>query len=182
MAETPQSSNVGGPTEKKPARDQYVIVTVIAVIVILLVIIPAWRFIVGVMQFGHAGGPNLQVADDGFIKARQSVNPEELRQWALTEMSQRPPKVGLDGTNIPMAEIPSNIYYLYPVPPGEVTAFNDKGQPYICFAWGAGLFHWMIVVGQTNYAEPTGVWTDYTTARWTNGIYYSREDIAHPIP
>ena len=62
---------------------------------------------------------------------------------------------------------------LEPEPPGNLI---------FCFAWGAGLFHWMIVVGQTNYTEPTGVWTDYTTARWTNGIYYSREDIAHSIP
>lgn len=179
MAEAPQSSN----EPKKPARDQYVLITVIAVIVLVLVIIPAVRFTLGVAKFGRAGGQYLQVADGGFIKARQSVNPEELRQWAMTEMLQRTPKVGgLDGTNIPMSEIPSNIYYLYPVPPGEVTAFNDKGQSYICFAWGSGLFHWMIVVGPTNYTEPTGVWTDYTTARWTNGIYYTREDTAHPIP
>jgi hypothetical protein len=115
----------------------------------------------------------VEEADDGFKKARATIDPEKLRAWALEELS----KKRITNTNPPDSEIPIYIHNLYADPPGDFTVDNDTVTIY----WGGGFFHWMIDIGSTNYTESTGATNDYTTVEWVPGIYYSREDTRHPF-
>ena len=123
----------------------------------------------------------LHEADGGFKKAKSSVNPEQLRAWALSEIS-RHSETNTDGSGHDISsEIPDYMQRLYPDLPEDATVYPDHDQPYVDICWGGGFFHWTIDIGSTNFTETTGATNEYTTAEWVPGIYYSREDTAHPI-
>jgi hypothetical protein len=124
-------------------------------------------------QVGKAEHSAVKEADDGFKKARATIDPEKLRAWALEEIS----KKQKTNTNPPDSEIPTYIQNLYPDPPESFTVDTDTVTIY----WGGGFFHWMIDVGSTHYTETTGAANDCTTVEWVPGIYYSREDTRHPF-
>jgi hypothetical protein len=124
-------------------------------------------------QVGKAEHSVVKKADDGFKKARTTIDPERLRAWALEEIS----KKQKTNTNPPDSEIPIYIRNLYPDPPEDYSVDTDTVTIY----WGGGFFHWMIDIGSTNYTQTTGAANDHTTVEWVPGIYYSREDTRHPF-
>ncbi|HXE42527.1 MAG TPA: hypothetical protein VN516_05845 [Candidatus Baltobacteraceae bacterium] len=111
-------------------------------------------------------------ADAGFKKAKQTVNPEELRQWALEEINRRPATNGWN--EIPESEIPSRIRYLYPNHPIEKAWVAGD---IVLISWGGGFFGWEIEVGSTNFSEPfnSGNPECPYNFEWVRGIYYKRE-------
>jgi hypothetical protein len=113
-------------------------------------------------------------ADEGFKKAKATIDPEKLRAWALEEIS----KKQSTNTNPPDSEIPIYIRNLYADPPETFEVDTSTVTIY----WGGGFFHWMIDIGDTNYTETTGVVENhFTTVEWVPGIYYTREDSRHPF-
>ncbi|HSY20330.1 MAG TPA: hypothetical protein VK815_18445 [Candidatus Acidoferrales bacterium] len=106
-------------------------------------------------------------ADAGFRKAKQTIDPEKLRAWALESITRWPDTNG--SQKIPDSEIPEYLHNLYPTPPED--AFVTGGV--VSVFWGGGFFHWVIEVGPTNYVS--GERSEYQTVEWTNGIYYSHE-------
>ena len=117
-------------------------------------------------------------ADKGFRKIKETINPEQLRAWALEEIQEHS---ATNEANIPISEIPSYIQELFsdPVEDAGVYKYTDETNVQIC--WGGGFFHWMVDIGPTNYTETTGVTNNFTTVEWVPGIYYSREDTRHPF-
>jgi hypothetical protein len=57
----------------------------------------------------------VEEADDGFKKARATIDPEKLRVWALEELS----KKRITNTNPPDSEIPIYIHNLYHYHPAK---------------------------------------------------------------
>jgi hypothetical protein len=55
----------------------------------------------------------LHRADAGFRKAKETINPEQLRAWALEEISKNPTNDGIFPPKIPNSEIPSYMQKLY---------------------------------------------------------------------
>jgi hypothetical protein len=114
-------------------------------------------------------------ADEGFKKAKATIDPEKLRAWALEEiLKQQSAKTNFF---IPNLEIPTYIRNLYSYAPDDIEINGNT----ITIWWGGGFFHWMIDIGPTNFVETTGAENIYTTVEWVPGIYYSREDTRHPF-
>jgi len=120
----------------------------------------------------------LTEADGGFKKARETINPEQLRAWALQEIQQHSVT---NEANIPVSEIPSYIQILFLEPAEDAGVYKYADETNVTICWGGGFFHWMIDIGPTNFTETTGVTNDFTTVEWVPGIYYSREDTRHPF-
>lgn len=115
-------------------------------------------------------------ADEGFKRARRTIDPEELRRWAFQEIKKRE---DADNPEIPGPEIPDYIRNLYPGGPESAEAISgrDGSQPRVVIFWGGGFFHWVIEIGNTNYFKPyVSENPEYPhNYQWTNGIYYSHE-------
>ena len=124
-------------------------------------------------QFKKGADAVLKEADDGFKKARVTIDPEKLRAWALEDIS----KKQNTNTNRSDSKIPIYIQNLYSDPPEDFTVNTNCVTIY----WGGGFFHWMIDIGSTNFVEATGIHDISTTIEWVPGIYYSRENIRHPF-
>jgi hypothetical protein len=115
-------------------------------------------------------------ADEGFKKAKQTIDPEQLRIWALQEMQKHgdtntPSNIPIG--EIPTSEIPQPIQKLYSYPPENVFVNGDV----VAIIWGGGFFGWGIQIGNTNYSEPyksTNPDWPYNF-EWVPGIYYTRE-------
>jgi hypothetical protein len=148
-------------------------------IVIIIICIPVFLIF---SFFGNLGGlyffgssKAVHEADAGFRKAKETIDPERLRAWALEEIS----KKERTNTNPPDSDIPIYIRNLYIDDPPEAFVVDTN---IVTIYWGGGLFHWMIDVGDTNYTESTGVVENhFTTVEWVPGIYYTREDTRHPF-
>jgi hypothetical protein len=143
-------------------------------VVILVVVMGLIIVVSGSVFFGP--GMVLFQADEGFKHARKTVNAEELRQWALEEISKH---AGTDESRVPASEIPHFVKSLYSSPPNEVLVIPARppDPSYVIVAWGGGFFHWLIRIGDTNYSEPylSGNGEYPYSFEWTNGIYYTRE-------
>jgi len=110
-------------------------------------------------------------ADKGFKKAKETINPEELRAWALEEI-QKCSVTNEDGQiSIPDSDIPSYIKELFGEPP-EASVGEYGGQKYVFFGWGGAFFDWSIVIGSTNLTSPLN--SEETTEKWVSGIYFGR--------
>jgi hypothetical protein len=121
-------------------------------------------------------------ADDGFKKAKGTIDPEKLRVWALEEIAKHKPSTNdYEVKDIPNSEIPDCIQNLYPCPAEDATVQIDEDQRYVMIVWGGGFFHWKIDVGSTNLTGAMGSGNHFTTIEWAPGIYYSREDTRHPF-
>jgi hypothetical protein len=125
-----------------------------------------WVFY-GVNRAAHQA---VNEADEGFRKAKTTINPETLRVWALASIEHR------TNWNEVYSSMPDYIRNLYADPP-DVSIDGSC----VVLMWGGGFFHWEIDIGPTNYVETTGVENIYTTVEWVPGIYYSREDTRHPF-
>jgi hypothetical protein len=112
-------------------------------------------------------------ADEGFKKAKATIDPEPLRAWALDELKRRHQTNDFDFPTIPDVEIPKYIKNLYAYPPEQAFVEGDT----IDIMWGGGFFHWTFRIGNTNCSEPfLSQNSEYPyNFEWTNGIYYTRE-------
>jgi hypothetical protein len=110
-------------------------------------------------------------ADEGFKRAQRTINPEELRSWALQTFKEHS---GTNNPEIPIAEIPSSIRNLYSGGPEDAVISQNGG---VIIFWGGGFFHWVLEIGDTNFSEPFNSGNEEYpyNFKWTNGIYYSRE-------
>jgi hypothetical protein len=108
-------------------------------------------------------------ADAGFKRAKQTIDPEQLRAWALESIKRWPSTNGAHA--IPESDIPKYIRNLYSYSPEDATVIGDT----VTIFWGGGFFHWVIEVGPTNYVRSTDDSPSYQTIEWTRGIYYSHE-------
>ncbi len=112
-------------------------------------------------------------ADAGFKRAKQTIDPEQLRTWALEAVRRWPSTNDLGFQTIPDSEIPHYIQNLYSYPPEDASVSGNT----VSIFWGGGFFHWVIQIGNTNYSEPFNSGNpEYPyNFEWTNGIYYTRE-------
>jgi hypothetical protein len=108
-------------------------------------------------------------ADAGFKRAKQTIDPGQLRAWALESSKRWPSTNGAHA--IPESEIPKYIRDLYAYPPEDATVIGDT----VTIFWGGGGFHWVIEIGPTNYVRLADDSPGYQTVEWTQGIYYSHE-------
>lgn len=153
---------------------------VLIVVAILFIGIPV-GFIVSLgIAFDHKFNQTLQTADAGFARAKQTINPEDLRSWALKEISQYPiTNQTDDAREIPSEEVPGYLRDLYTQPLEDAWVEKSGDQTYVQVFWGGALFHWMFYVGATNLVPSAN--SEVKTAEWVPGIYYGREDTRHPI-
>src|ERR1700722_11706048 len=130
--------------------------------------------IAGISRFDLLlSAPDSQVveADKGFKKAKETINPEQLRVWALEEIQKYSTT---NETSIPNADIPSYIKELFSESPAEAGVVKYGGQKAVFFNWGGPFFDWSIIIGSTNL--PPQYSSEETTTRWVPGIYFSRYD------
>jgi len=137
---------------------------------VLLIAVPVTVIVANeLIFFGrivHSVRKAVRDADAGFKRAKQTIDPEQLRAWALAS------KERWSGTNdweIPKSEIPEYIRNLYPQPPNAVLLQNG-----VMFMWGGGFFAWTLDVGPTNYVAETNPERP-KVFMWVPGIYYARE-------
>ncbi len=151
--------------QKRP-KHFYRTLIILAVILGILIVFPGSIFLEPALT--------IYQADEGFKRARRTINPEELRQWAFREISKRS---GTNDPRIPRSEIPNSIRELYSGGPEEAMVGESEGNPIVFIVWGGGFFHWDIKIGDTNFSEPyLNENSEYLhNFEWTNGLYYSRE-------
>jgi hypothetical protein len=116
----------------------------------------------------------IRTADAGFRKAKQTINPEDLRAWALESLKHWS-NTNDEISRIPRSEIPTYIRDLYS-DPAEAVVFQGENYPVssITILWGGGFFHWAIQIGPTNFVrQPNPVYP--RVFMWVPGIYYTRE-------
>jgi hypothetical protein len=135
----------------------------------------------------------LHRADAGFRKAKKTIDPEQLRTWALQEIAKNPTNDGIFPPEIPNSEIPNYIQKLYSQPVENAVIWKsaddtnfalltlhsnsvELGQSNVTIFWGGPFFHWMFEIGPTNFVPPSDPYV--STAEWIPGIYYGRENTA----
>jgi hypothetical protein len=151
--------NVPPPIEKRRSNRIWIIV----VVALLLLAIPIGFF---------ASIPLMAVykADSGFRKAKKTIDPEELRAWALEEIK----KNGSANGFILNSEIPDKLRNLYDYTPSAgVVPKTEDHEACVMIMWGGGFFSWGFDIGSTNYVASTNF--DYTPFMWHPGIYYRHE-------
>ena len=148
-------------------------------IIVLIICVPIFWVVFIFIDFCYvAPSQILHEADAGFRKAKETIDPEQLRLWALQEI----PKYSHQTNNslqIPNSEIPSYLQKLYPRLPEDAWLQKDGEQNYVQIFWGGALFHWTLEIGSTNFVPPKD--SEVTTVEWIPGIYYNREDTRHPF-
>ena len=109
-------------------------------------------------------------ADAGFKRAKQTIDPEQLRIWALETIKRWPATNGWH--KIPESEIPKKIQTLYRRLPEDASVTGNT----VVISWDDGFFYWALEIGSTNVLRPF----KYSNPRyhyfdWCPGIYYVRE-------
>ena len=125
-----------------------------------------------------------RAADTAFRKATKTINPEQLRAWALDTISKYPVTNKVWGyREIPKLEMPSQIQSLYSTPPyAVVTQQESNSELNVQIQWGASSprgFHWWLSIGSTNFIPFTNSdisYSYYQKAVWVAGIYYNRAE------
>jgi hypothetical protein len=150
------------PTKIKTSKGLYFGVLVV-VILILGCLSPVGWF---AFQIHRDVKRSIVYADSGFRRATNTINPEELRAWALENVQKNssPKELAL--------LMPENIRSLYNEPPD---AWLDGSC--VCLFWGGGFFHWGLYVGNTNEIMAfISQNQEYPyNFEWKPGIYYTRE-------
>ena len=95
-------------------------------------------------------------ADAGYRKIKRTVNPEDLRAWALEAIKKTSATNGMH-REIPPSEMPVYLRNLYATPPEMASAEpkieQDGGNVFIM--WGGGFFGWGFQIGPTNFVVTT---------------------------
>jgi hypothetical protein len=147
-----------------------IVITIICLPVLLLVINLGYFIFISPFRVVHE-------ADTGFRKAKNIINPEQLRAWALAEIPKHPQLTNDVIPQISNSEIPSNIQKLYAALPEDAVIQKYGDQKYVQISWGGGFFHWALLVGDTNFSLPfNSANHEYPyNFEWVPGIYYTRE-------
>lgn len=130
----------------------------------------------GLAAFSHwLSTPPKEVveADAGFKRAKQIIDPEKLRAWALGEIAVPRGKRG-------PIEVPDYVKNLYSEPPENAWVSDGKDGACVEIQWGGGFFSWGICIGPTNMRLPDNE-GDIVRAQWAPGIYYGREATSFKI-
>src|SRR6266705_6860904 len=83
-------------------------------------------------------------ADAGFRKAKTTIDPEQLRSWALATAKSHKGTNGYSHEVI-ISEIPDYMKKLYSVEPEHAWADPNTGT--VGIIWGGGFFHWGFYIG-----------------------------------
>jgi hypothetical protein len=144
-------------------------------IIITAICIPLLVVLIFLALLFSAPSRAVRTADAGFEKAKKTINPEELRAWAL-ESVKHWAKTNGESSILPRSEIPEYIRNLYPYPPEDVEITGGE-QAQVAIMWGGGFFHWGLFIGDTNFSLPFNSRNmEYPyNFKWVNGIYYTRE-------
>jgi hypothetical protein len=166
-------------------------------IVITVICVPIFTVLFFVVLFFLSPYLDTHAADAGFRKAKKTIDPEELRLWALEEISKNPTNHGIFPPQILNSEIPSYMQKLYSERVEDAVIWKHAGntnftlltlhsnsvekigQTNVTIFWGGPFFHWMFEIGSTNFVPPKD--SQVTTVEWVPGVYYCREDTAHPF-
>ncbi len=166
------------PTNSGASNWKYFSFAVVLIIAGATAVVFLFSTIVG-FNFWHRTPPIYLVqADEGFKKAKTTINPEKLRAWAIGEMAkQKPPTNGYLGKDIPNSEIPDYIQNLYADAPENAAIHYNGDQSFVYIMWGGGFFHYGFEVGETNFLLPfNSDNSEYPyDFEWKSGIYYTRE-------
>ena len=186
MNEVPTNSGIS----KKVKR-------IIWIIIITVVGFPILAFLSIWALISFDANRTLHKADAGFRKAKLTIDPEQLRAWALQEIAKNPTNDGIFPPKIPNSGIPSYMQKLYSQPVEDAVIWKfagntnfalltlhsnsveQLGQTNITIFWGGPFFHWMFEIGPTNFVPPSDSYV--STAEWVPGIYYARENTVDPI-
>lgn len=155
--------NQASPAKEKSKKGLYIFLLV-GIILIISFLSPIGWFL---FNLHRSIKHTIVEADTGFRKATNSINPEELRSWALELIHNRAPKKEVLDT------MPSSIRNLYADPPED--AWIDGSS--VNVIWGGGFFHWGFYIGSTNETRPfMSENKEYPyNFEWRPGIYYTRE-------
>jgi len=186
MNEAPQENSGASKSKKR---------TWFWIILVVLVIFFTPILLLGFFVFHQLSAES---ADAGFRKAKQTIDPEQLRAWALQEIAKNPTNDGIFPPQIPNSRIPSYIQKLYWQSAEDAVIYKvagntnltlltlnsnsvkeDVGYTNVTISWGGPFFHWFFKIGPTNYVPLPDSYI--STAEWVPGIYYGREDTIHPI-
>jgi hypothetical protein len=136
------------------------------IIVVLILLVPA----IPIGFFASIPLIAVYKADSGFKKAKKTIDPEELRQWALQEIESHSSTNGA----ISNSEIPAKVKNLYDYSPEAcVVPKTEDHETCVMIMWGGGFFSWGFDIGPTNYVASTNF--DYMPFIWRPGIYYRHE-------
>jgi hypothetical protein len=150
------------PTNGKSKKHLLVIVLVVFVLVLTCLSPFGWIL----FQIHKGVKQSIVLADSGFRKATNTINPEDLRAWALKMAQEK-----ASGNQTPES-MPGYIRNLYSKPPD----IEVEGSG-VTLMWGGGFFHWGFYIGSTNEMMPfISENTEYPyNFEWVPGIYYTRE-------
>jgi hypothetical protein len=119
-------------------------------------------------------------ADEGFKKAKRTVDPEKLRVWAI-DMVRTTSFTNMCSQDLPRSKIPDFVNSLYSDHPEAVLVNppNSERNGTVTIFWGGGFFHWVMDIGETNFSMPhKSENPEYPyNFEWVPGIYYSREAV-----
>ena len=92
---------------------------------------------------------------------QQSINPEEIRQWAYRFMTEHP-----DASGERLSNAPAALMHVASVPPAAVV-LGDKvrGDQHVVLFWSTTLP--AVVIGESNFVS-------VGDRKWRNGIYIQR--------
>jgi hypothetical protein len=124
------------------------------------------------LGFVVIGVPQLMIhirSERDFSDAKEKLNPEELRDWAVKMTERYPPTSSI--IEIPREEVPLNVRNAFQKPPWAFT--SQRGIPVVQLEFGGGFSHWFIAIGPTNFEWATGGY--FQSKKWVPGIYFVRE-------
>ena len=130
----------------------------------------------GYLAFRNWPRNAIRQADRGFENARRNIDPEKLRAWALSLVSNFPPTNTSYGVReLPGHRVPKSVEDIYRTTP-RVSIFGarDEVGEHVMLMWGGGHFNWALLIGQTNLPMRTDS-NRFTNVKWVPGIYYRRD-------
>jgi hypothetical protein len=122
-----------------------------------------------------------RAADKAYLKATQTIDPEQLRAWALQSISKYPiTNKNLGSRGIPTSEIPSQILHLWPTEPyAFVQQQETNHEVNVGIIWDNAQwrYNWWLMIGSTNFLQFSNAEVSHSSfqkATWAPGIYYNR--------
>ncbi len=110
-----------------------------------------------------------------FAKAKKTINPEDLREWAKNLASTQSDFQRKGKSD----ELPDYVVGLTKQTPSFLINSSSlslsDNLPYLTLQYGGGFFSWGFDVGPTNFSRKSD--SDHTSIEWVPGIYFRREGV-----
>jgi hypothetical protein len=166
--------------ERKLSRTWKVLIISAITVVSIAILVPVGFVLYIGITISIEESHLVNTADAGFTKAKQTIDPEQLRAWAMKETSRYATSYLTNSQwQIPESEFPKYLRDLYTDPIEDAFIVKQGNETYVQVYWGGAWFHWMFYIGSTNLTAPND--PEIKTAEWVPGIYYGREDTVHQI-